>query len=171
MENRDFIEFQGIKFFWHPYFKYYLASNCGKILSLKQKEKKILKLVLNSNGYFYFNLYENNKHKFYSVSRFVFECFKGEIPSDKQADHIDNKENNSISNLQLLTQAENQQKSHCKKVISFNLENKEEITFDSLKEAAEFYQIHKSTVSAICRKIRKTSKSKRDGQRYKFFYL
>ena len=40
MENRDFIEFQGIKFFWHPFSNYYLASQCGKILSLKQKGKK-----------------------------------------------------------------------------------------------------------------------------------
>ena len=172
MEDRDFIEFQDIKFFWHPFTKYYLASKCGKILSLKQKEKKILKLDLSGNGYLYFGLYKNNYCKRYSVSRFVFECFKGEIPVDKQVDHIDNcKENNSINNLQLLSPKENQQKSNCKKVISFNLETKEEKIFDSLKEAGEYFNIISSSVFKCCQKIIKTSKSKKDGKRYKFFYL
>ena len=131
-----------------------------------------MKLVLNSNGYFYFNLYENNKHKFYSVSRFVFECFKGEIPSDKQADHIDNdRKNNSIYNLQLLTQAENTKKSHCKKVISFNIDIQEEKIFDSLKEVAEYHKLQPPTISMNCRKKNKITKSKKDGKRYQFFYL
>ena len=38
-EERDFIEFKNIKFYWHPFSKYYLASKCGKILSLKYKKK------------------------------------------------------------------------------------------------------------------------------------
>ena len=174
MTNREYIEFQGIKFFYHPFYKDYLASKCGKILSLKRKQKRILKPGKNGkSNYLIFCLYEKNKKKIYLVHRFIFETFKGEIPSDKQTDHIDNnKENNSLSNLQLLSPSENTKKSHFKKkVISFNLENKEEITFDSLKEAAEFYQIHKSSVSMICRKIIKTTKSKKDGKRYKFFYL
>ena len=173
MDNRKYIKYQDIKFYWHPKYKYYLASKNGKILSIKWNKKRILKLHTLRNGYLYFGLHINNTQKNYLVHRFVYETFKGKIPSDKQTDHIDNnKENNSLSNLQLLSPSENTKKSHFKKkVISFNLENKEEITFDSLKEAAEFYQIHKSTVSAICRKIRKTSKSKRDGQRCKFFYL
>ena len=130
MKDREYI-----KFFWHPFHKNYLASKCGQILSLKCNKKKIFKLVLSANGYFYFNLYENNKHKFYSVSRFVFECFKGKIPVDKQVDHVDNcEENNSINNLQLLSPKENSEKSNCKKVISFNVETKEKIIFDSLKE-------------------------------------
>ena len=171
-EDREYIEFQGIKFYWHPFSNYYLARKCGKILSLKQKEKKILKLVLYSNGYLYFGLCKNNYCKRYRVSRFVFECFKGVIPVDKHVDHIDScKENNSINNLQLLSPKENQQKSNCKKVVSLNIETKEEKIFNSLKKAAEFYQIHISTVSNICRKIRKTSKSKKDGKKYQFFYL
>ena len=171
-EDRDFIEFKNIKFYWHPKYKYYLASRCGKILSLKRREKKILKLVLNSNGYLYFGLCKNNYCKRYIVSRFIFECFKGEIPLDKQVDHIDNcKENNSISNLQLLSPKENQQKSNCKKVFSFNLETKEKTFFDSLKQTAEYYQISVKTVCYNCRKIIKTTKSKKDGKRYKFFYL
>ena len=172
-EDRDFIEFKNIKFYWHPKYKYYLASRCGQILSLKRKKKMILKLQKISRGYFYFQLFKNNSRKIYLVSRFVYETFKGEITCDKQVDHVDNcKENNSISNLQLLTPLENIRKNHFKKkVFSFNIENKEKIIFDSLKEAAEYHQIHKSTVSKICRKKIKSCKSKKDGKKYQFFYF
>ena len=166
------IEFQNILFFSHPKYKKYLASRCGKILSLKRKEKKILKLCLSGSGYFYFNLYENNFYKCYRVSRFVFECFKGEIPVDKQVDHIDScKENNSINNLQLLSPKENVRKSKCKKVFSFNIETKEKIIFDSLKETAEYHQISDRAVGYSCQKKNKIIKSKKDGKRYQFFYL
>ena len=172
MENREFLEFQDIKFFWHPYFKYYLASKCGKILSLKWNKKRILKLYTTRYGYLDFNIYENKKGRHFFVHRFIFETFKGKIPIDKQVDHIDNcKENNSINNLQLLSPKENSQKSNCKKVKSYNIETFEEKIFESVTEAAKFYQICISTVSAICRKKRKTSKSKKDGKRYHFFYL
>ena len=172
MTKREYIKFQDIKFFWHPFSKYYLASKSGQILSLKRKEKKILKLHNNCWGYLVFNFYKNNKKRSYYVHRFVYETFKGEIPKGMQTDHIDNnKKNNSINNLQLLFPKENQQKSNCKKVISLNIETKEEKIFDSFNKAAEFYQIHKSTVSKNCKKKTKITKSKKDGKRYKFFYL
>ena len=172
MENRDFIEFQDIKFFWHPFSKYYLASKCGKILSLKWNKKRILKFGNNGENYLIFNFYENNKKKSYYVHRFVFETFKGAIPKEKVIDHYDrNRKNNSISNLQLLTPKENVRKSCCKKVVSLNIETRKKIIFDSITEAAEYHQIYFSTVSAICRKIIKTSKAKKDGKKYKFFYF
>ena len=173
MTNREYIEFQEIKFFWHPYHKEYLVSKCGQILSLKWNKKRILKLNTLRNGYLIFCLCEKNKKNYYLVHRYVFEAFNGEIPCDKHVDHIDScKKNNSISNLQLLTPLENIRKSHFKiKVKSLNIETKEEKIFDSLKEAGEFYQIDFSNISKNCRKIYKTSKSKKDGKRYQFFYL
>ena len=172
MSKREYIKFQEIKFFWHPFSNYYLASKCGKILSLKQKEKRILKLNKKRVGYLTFHLYENNKRRHYYVHHFVFETFKGEIPIDKQVDHFDNcKENNSINNLQLLSPKENQQKSKCKKVFSFNIETKEKKIFDSLKEAGEYHQISGRAVGYSCQKIIKIIKSKKDSKRYQFFYL
>ena len=172
MSNREYVKYQDIKFYWHPKYKYYLASKCGKILSLKRKEKRILKLYTTIDGYLFFKLCENNKKINYLIHRFVYETFKGIIPKEKEIDHRDsNKKNNFISNLQLLSHKENIRKSKCKKVISFNIETKEKKIFNSFNKAAEFYQIHKSTVSMICRKIRKTCKSKKDGKKYQFFYL
>ena len=39
------IKFQEILFFSHPKYKNYLASKCGKILSLKRKEKKNIEIT------------------------------------------------------------------------------------------------------------------------------
>ena len=88
MINQDFIEFQDIMFYKHPKYKKYLASKCGKILSLKRKEKKILKLNINCWGYYYFNLYKNGI-KSYTVHRFVYETFNGVIPKGMETDHVD----------------------------------------------------------------------------------
>ena len=103
MNSREIIKFQNIKFYIHPIYNQYSASKNGQILS--NNRKKILKLGSKSgNGYKYFSLYAINTQKSYSVSRFVYECFKGNIPDDKVVDHIDNnKINNKINNLQLLT--------------------------------------------------------------------
>ena len=63
MTKREYIKYQGIKFYFHPYHKDYLASRCGKILSLKWNKKRILKLHSNCWGYLVFNFYKNNKKK------------------------------------------------------------------------------------------------------------
>ena len=172
MTNREYIEFKDIKFYYHPKYKYYLASRCGKILSLKRKKKKILKLCLKNNGYLGFQIFENNTRKDYSVHRFIYESFKGKIPNEMHIDHLDfDRKNNSIKNLQLLSPKENIQKSCCKKVISYDLENKEKIIFDSLTQVAEYHQISDRTVGCNCQKKTKITKSKKDGKKYQFFYL
>ena len=172
MANQEFLEFQNIKFYWHPKYKYYLASRCGKILSLKQKEKRILKLRIQGNGYLGFHLFENNACKYYYIHRFVYECFKGEIPKGKEIDHVDrDKKNNNIINLQLLSHLENIRKARCKKVISLNIETKEEKIFESIIEASEFHKIIGSSITLNYQKKIKTCKSKKDGMRYQFFYL
>ena len=172
MYNRKYIKYQDIKFFWHPFSNYYLASRCGKILSLKCNKKRILKLCQISNGYLVFNFYKNNKKRIYYVHRYVFETFKGNIPEGMHTDHFDNdRKNNSIFNLQLLTPKENQNKSNCKKVISLNIKSGEEKIFDSLSQAAEYHQISVKTVCSNCQKRIKTTKSKKDNKKYQFFYL
>ena len=140
---------------------------------LKTKRKKILKLGVDCGGYLYFKLCENSIIKNYYVSRFVYECFKGDIPNDMEVDHINNdKKNNCIKNLQLLTKKENVRKSHFKKKVkSFNIETLEEKIFESVKEAAKYYQISSSTVCCNCKKITKTTKSKKDGMIYIFNYM
>ena len=171
MNNREIIKFQGIKFYVHPIYSQYSASKKGQILS--KNRKKILKTVPNSvNGYLYFCLFINNVPKSYLVSRFVYECFKGNIPDDKEVDHIDNnKENNQIDNLQLLTHKENTRKSHCKKVKSFNIETREEKKFRSIKEASEEIGISSASICLNCKKRTKVVTSKKDGMIYISNYI
>lgn len=59
-------------------------------------------------GYPKVTLYYKGKRKTYLLHRLVWEYFNGKIPSGMQVDHIDgNVNNNSIYNLQLLTQKQN----------------------------------------------------------------
>ena len=171
MNNSEIIKFQSIKFFTHPIYNRYAASKYGQILS--KKRKKILRIEgKNSCGYKYFTLYSINIKKFYAVARFVYECFKGDIPNDMEVDHIDNnKENNSIKNLQLLSHKENMRKSHCKKVKSFNIETREEKNFESIKEASEEIGVSTSLICLICKKKSKIATSKKDGMIYIFNYM
>ena len=172
MESHEIIKFQNIKFYTHPIYNRYSSSKKGQIFS--KKHRIILKpnVKKGNGGYLHFFAHNDNGRTFYSVSRFVYECFKGTIPDDKEVDHIDNnKENNSIKNLQLLTHKENIRKAHCKKVKSFNIEIREEKKFGSIKEAAKYNCISPSSVCLNCKKITKVVKSKRDGMIYLFNYI
>ena len=173
MSNKEIIKFQNIRFYNHQCYKKYFASKDGQILSLKYDKKKILKLQVRGRGYYYFKLCENNIIKNYSVSRFVYECFKGDIPNEREVDHIDNdKKNNNIKNLQLLTKKENIKKSHFRKEVkSFNIETRKEKKFRSIKEATEEIGVSSSSICLNCKKIIKTTKSKRDGMIYIFNYM
>ena len=172
MTNREYVKYQDIKFYFHPYHKYYLASKCGKILSLKWNKTKLMKLQIRTGGYLGFQLYENNVRKDYSVHRYVFETFKGGIPKRMHIDHCDfDRKNNSIDNLQILTPKENVRKSCCKKVVSYDIETQEKMIFDSLTEVGEYHQITIAAVGYNCQKKIKIIKSKKDGKKYKFSYL
>ena len=58
----------------------------------------------------------------------VWEAFKGEIPEGYEVDHIDdNKQNNQLSNLQLLTRKQNMAKCHERNPhLKYNLKNQEQ---------------------------------------------
>ena len=80
----------------------------GSIWSYSQK--KFLKPQTTKNGYKRVNLSDNEGNaKMYRVHRVVYESFSGEpIPSGFEINHIDeNKENNMISNLELVSHKEN----------------------------------------------------------------
>ena len=70
----------------------------------------------------------DKKRKTYSVHRFVWDCayacLHGVIPDGKVIDHVnDNKEDNRLCNLQLMTQQENCKKSAKKRDYSFAANN------------------------------------------------
>ena len=161
----------GVKYYKHNVFSKYAASKDGNIINVNSK--KIIKMI-NSNGYLYFNLYDEKlkKYKTYYQHRFVYEVFKDPIPPHLEIDHINNlKIDNRIKNLQLLTHQQNIEKSKNKSIISISIETGEEKRFDSIKKAGIELDINKSNISSICRKKQKTAKAKKDGCKYTFKFL
>ncbi len=89
-----------------PDFEGYQASSLGNIRSLNyNKTGKIQNLKLKlGNGYYQVNI----KNKWPCVNRLVYSAFYGRIPDGLEVNHIDeNKLNNRISNLNLMTRKEN----------------------------------------------------------------
>ena len=136
--------FEQKKFYKHPIFNDYAASKNGNILSLKTK--KILKMNKEKQGYLKFTIYNKNIEKplNYKQHRFVYEVFQGPIPQCFEVDHQNNdKTDNRIKNLQLLTKKQNLQKSLSKPIISINVGNGKEKRYFSIKKASiDVKQLH-----------------------------
>jgi hypothetical protein len=100
-------------------FENYEVSNYGNVKSLERiviirnnikivlKEKK-LKNYKTKKGYLETSLRKNNKPNVKKIHRLVYEAFVCKIPLNYCINHIDlDKKNNHISNLELVTNAEN----------------------------------------------------------------
>ena len=99
----------------------------------------------------------------------MYECFKEYIPSELQVDHKDNnKLNNCIDNLQLLTPLENITKSKAISIVSVCIETGQRKTYPSMRAASRELKVNSGLISKIVRNESRFSKSKRDGLRYKF---
>ena len=97
---------------------------------------------------------------------------KGKYQIFFEVDHINNiKSDNRIKNLQLLTKKQNNEKSHNKPIVSTNIETGEERRFDSITKASNELHIHIVSISSICRNLYSSSKSKKDGCKYRFKFL
>ena len=173
----------------HPVYDLYGADKDGNIIH-------IIKKIPNkghkndSRGYMMCMVRKHNQNSFKSmfVHRFVWECFNGVIQGDKVIDHInDDKEDNRLCNLQLVTQQENCIKSAKKRdytFVKYNHENKrcikainqstEEVTyFNSMYAAQQHLSINAGIIKMVCEGINKCKSgiSKKDGQRYIFEYI
>lgn len=84
----------------------YKTSNLGNVKSLKFDKEKILSLNVNSTGYFTVILAKNKIRKTFKVHQLVAMSFLNHTPCNytRVIDHIDNnKLNNKIDNLQIVT--------------------------------------------------------------------
>ena len=92
-------------YYVHPFYDLYAGSKDGNVINIiKQAPNKGNK---KHNGYFKVNVRKHAQpgQKSYEVHCFIWECLNGLIPEGKVIDHINNdKEDNRLSNLQLLTQ-------------------------------------------------------------------
>lgn len=91
----------------HPIYTKYSCDDFGNIYG----PRKCLKPTLHHTGYLVVSICNKSSKKQYRCHRFIYECIYGNIPNDKVLDHIDNnKTNNKISNLQLLSSGNNTRK-------------------------------------------------------------
>jgi hypothetical protein len=95
----------------------YKISSNGRVMSLKRpkvKKDKVLESYLSSEGYYTVKLTKDGKCKSHKVHKLVAINFLNHTPCGyiEVVDHKDNnKHNNSVDNLQLITQRENVSKS------------------------------------------------------------
>ncbi len=91
---------------------HYQVSNFGRVKSFyKHKRGKLKKLTLTSKGYFYTGLSKDGMTKIFSLHGLVCMAFKGHVPTKNRYIHIDhidnNKQNNRLENLQIISAREN----------------------------------------------------------------
>ena len=80
------------------------------------KYKRYLKKSLHYKGYYEIELSKNSKRKIFKFHRLVYQAHYGSIPDKMQVDHIDNnRQNNNIENLRLVTNQQNQWNSKTRK--------------------------------------------------------
>ena len=93
-----------------PEFESYKVSNLGNIRSLKYGKERILKQSINGRGYSLISLSFKEKIIKMSISQLIAIAFLNHKPCGMKivVDHIDNnKLNNKLYNLQLITHREN----------------------------------------------------------------
>jgi hypothetical protein len=92
----------------------YQVSNFGRVKSFKHNKDKIMKGNVNSLGYYRVKLSKDLKKKTYNVHVLMAKSFLNHTPNGNKGlvvDHIDNnKLNNNLNNLQLISNRENSSK-------------------------------------------------------------
>ena len=137
----------------------------GEVYSLKKCKNpywRKIKMTLNNDGYYEFQLSNNNKQKGYYYHRVVYKFHNRDweitdSSCDNQIDHIDNnRANNNIENLRIVNNSENQQnrkkakgyywnKTKCKyqAYIMINYKGINLGSYDTAEEAHDAYLVAK----------------------------
>ena len=135
----------------------YAVTSCGKVWSYKSQ--KFLKPWMNQGGYLLVTLSKGGKTKNHRIHRLVAEAYIPNPEEKPQVNHLDeNKQNNSINNLEWATSEENNKygtrlQRIRKKIYCVELDRE----FDSLLEAATELGIYQGNISAAARGRIKTT--------------
>ena len=155
---------------WKPikgYENNYEISNLGRVKSLARmvsngrvKKDTILKPVYQSTGYYHVTLFKDKKPKQISIHRIVAINFLGLNTSNSKlvVDHIDNnKLNNSVNNLQLISNRENVTKDIKFAGVNFRKDNKKwtaRIVIDGCRKYLGQFQTKEKAILAYNSKLK-----------------
>ena len=96
---------------WKPVDEYngeYLVSTHGRVMSYKDKKIRLLKACIGRSGYPHVILCKEGKTTTIPVHKLVLEAFKGKMPTDHEARHMDGtKTHNHVDNLEWGTRSQN----------------------------------------------------------------
>ena len=161
--------------FWtHPIHDRYEANRDGIVRHVVNK--KDIGTISNS-GYLKIAVIYHGIRKDYIKHRFIFECFHGKINDAKLVvDHINNnKTDNRLENLQLITHSQNIKKNPRKggkqqaiKVTAINIKSGESSDYDSLTKCSRKLDIDHGSINRVLKGITKTATSKKDKNKYTF---
>ena len=170
-------------YFVHPVYDLYAGSKDGNTINIIKRVPH--KGNKKNSGYLGVNVRKHAQpsRKTYLVHRFIWECFNGIIPDGKEIDHInDKRDDNRLSNLQLMTPKENCKKAaenrdytsmaNNRKCVKATNENTKEVShYYSLHAAEQHLEINKASVRRVCEGLQKSGVSKKDGCSYRFEYI
>ncbi len=133
-------------------FSIYSISNYGSVRN--DKTGKILKLAIDRYGYYKINLREKLKNRYATVHRLVAETFIPNHENKPQVNHKDgNKLNNTLDNLEWVTNAENvihayenKLNKNANHVKLINIENDTTLYFISIKSLGKWLNIYPSVL-------------------------
>lgn len=90
-------------------FSNYLIHSDGRIIN--KRTGRTLKISKNQKGYHQIQLSNNGKSKTITIHRLVYTHFVSDVPVGLEINHIDgNKNNNHVSNLEVVTKKDNMRK-------------------------------------------------------------
>lgn len=143
-------------------FDAYAINENGEVFS---QRGKILCQWKDNMGYKQVVLYKDGKRHYKRVHRLVWEAFYGAIPNGLFINHIDSKkDNNHISNLELVTNSENIQHFHDnheqrKYIVSVYEKESDRFidTYYSLRSLCDDLKLNRKTVTNIINGNKKTN--------------
>ena len=178
------LKINGNKYRIHPVYNLYGANKQGEVIHIARQVP--LKGNDNNTGYLSTKVRGsgNRKQTGVFIHRFIYECYNGLIPDGMVIDHVnDDKQDNRLHNLQLVTQQQNCKKSAANRDSSFfanydrrkcvnaiNVETNETTHYNSINAAHKHHGINSGIIYMCCQGTRKSGTSKKDGCRYKFEY-
>ena len=122
----------------------YGITSCGKVWSYINNQ---FLTPYDNHGYKMVRLYKDGEEKGKYIHRLVGEAYIPNPQNLPEIDHInENKEDNSVKNLQWLTKEDNIRKSKSKKVYCVELDR----IFDSQKQAALELHLEQGNISRVC---------------------